>query len=566
MATTSARGDGGTEWTVCAGCGTMLYGKRLARNLKVCPDCGHHHRLTATERIGQLLDDGSVDLVDFPVRSVDVLGFTDTKPYPQRLAAARRSAGIAEAVVVAQGRINGRSLVAAVMDFGFLGGSLGAAVGELITSAAELALRRGVPLLIACASGGARMQEGAISLMQMAKTSQALAQLDEAGVPTIALITDPTYGGVAASFATLCDVIIAEPGARLGFAGRRVVEQTIRQTLPPNFQKAEFLLDHGLVDRVQPRKGLRDLVGRLLAVTDARWRHEPWTEATADVIHDPERLPTLDPWQAVRQAREVGRPTTLDYVARVFDAFDELHGDRVDGDCPAIVGGVASLAGRPVMVIGHQKGRTPAELTARNYGMASPHGYRKAARLMRLAAKLALPVVTFVDTPGAHPGPDAEEHGQAVAIAENIRLMASLPVPVVTVVIGEGGSGGALALAVADEVLITERGVYSVISPEGCASILWHDAAMAPAAAAALKPDARNLLRMGVVDGVIAEPVGGSRADHRAAASSVRAAVLASLRSLVGTAGAELVRGRRLRFRLIGAASPVDERIYQGAG
>jgi acyl-CoA carboxylase subunit beta len=542
------------DWILCPGCRTMLYGKRLARNLKVCPDCGHHHRLTAAERVGLLFDPGTTEVLEFPAHSVDVLAFTDTKPYPARLDQARQATGLDEGVLVASGLVDGRPMIAAVMDFRFLGGSLGAAVGELITQAAELALQREVPLLIATASGGARMQEGPISLMQMAKTSAALGQLDEAGILTIALITDPTYGGVAASFATLCDVIVAEPGARLGFAGRRVIEQTIRQALPPDFQTAEFLLSNGLIDTIRPREQLRATLGRLLAAT------EPSVVTRGDsevgvVVRSADELPEADPWQAVQQARQLGRPTTTDYLARAFDSFEELRGDRIGGDCPAIVGGIGSLAGRPVVVIGHQKGATIAELTARNYGMATPDGYRKSARLMRLAAKLGLPVVTFVDTPGAYPGLSAEQNGQAVAIAESIRLMAGLPVPVITLIIGEGGSGGALALAVADEVLISERAVYSVISPEGCAAILWNDPAKAATAAGALKVDARNLLELGVVDGVVREPDGGSQADHQLAAQRVKAVLAAALDRLSAVDEDKLVRARREKFRAFGMAT-----------
>jgi acetyl-CoA carboxylase carboxyl transferase subunit beta len=530
-----------------------VYGKRLARNLKVCPDCGHHHLLSAQERVDQLFDPGTVEVLDFPVFTQDTLSFIDTKPYPERLEQARRRTGLREGVVVVSGNIGGQPLVAAVMDFGFLGGSLGAAAGELITRAAEVSLRRRVPLLLVTASGGARMQEGPISLMQMAKTSQALAQLDEAGILTIALITDPTYGGVAASFATQCDVIIAEPGARLGFAGRRVIEQTIGQELPAGFQTAEFLLDRGFIDTIKPRHALQAPLRRLLAVANPRGLRHSEPPAADALIRDAELLGRIDPWRAVQQARDLDRPTTLDYIGRAFHDFEELHGDRVGGDCRAIVGGVAMLGSRPVVVMGHQRGHTAGELAVRNYGMSNPAGYRKAARLMRLAGKLGLPIVTFIDTPGAHPGVEAEEGGQAQAIAQCIRLMTSLPVPVVTIIIGEGGSGGALALAVADEVLINERGVYSVISPEGCASILWSDSSMAPRAAEALRVDARSLLRMNVVDGVICEPDGGSQADHQEAARRVASVLLASLHRLAPIEPDKLVRARRERFRSFGA-------------
>jgi acetyl-CoA carboxylase carboxyl transferase subunit beta len=274
-----------------------------------------------------------------------------------------------------------------------------------------------------------------------------------------------------------------------------------------------------------------------------------------------------EPWQQVRRARDLGRPTTLEYIALAFEDFQELHGDRVSGECSAMVAGIARLDGRPVALIGQQKGHTPAQLSARNFGMPSPAGYRKAARVMRLAAKLRLPVVTLVDTPGAHPGEQAEEQGQAWAIAENLRLMASLPVPVVSVVTGEGGSGGALGIAVANRVLIWEHAVYSVISPEGCASILWKDPRMGATAAAALGLSSRDLLRLGVVDGVLPEPAGGLGADPVRAADRLRAAIRASFAELAGMDAAQLVEDRRQRFsRFGGCRATKQAEAFAGIG
>ena len=292
---------------------------------------------------------------------------------------------------------------------------------------------------------------------------------------------------------------------------------------------------------IKPRQALRGALRRLLPDTAAPEAETEVASEVADLppaedvlVRDAAQLPEADPWQSVQRARDLGRPTTLDYLERAFRDFEELHGDRFSGECRGMVGGIAKLGRTTVVVVGHQRGHTARELTDRNYGMPSPAGYRKAARLMRLAAKLGLPLVTFIDTPGAYPGAEAEEQGQAGAISQCIGMMTSLPIPIVTVIIGEGGSGGALALAVADEVLINEHGVYSVISPEGCASILWHDATMAPTAAAALKVDARNLLLLGVVDGVIGEPAGGSQADHQEAARRVASALHATLGRLAG--------------------------------
>ncbi|MDI1463874.1 acetyl-CoA carboxylase carboxyltransferase subunit alpha [Catellatospora sp. KI3] len=544
--------DPTARWVSCGRCQGVSYAKRLARGHGVCPRCGHCQPLSAPDRLDLLADPGSIEPLDLVDVAEDPLRFVDHKPYPQRVADARHATGLPEAVVCARLRITGVPVVAAVMDFRFLGGSLSAGVGEHITLAAETALAERLPLLLVTASGGVRMQEGVIGLMQMAKTAQALHQLDEAGLPTMCLVTDPTYGGVAASYAMLGDVLVAEPGARLGFAGPRVIAQTIGEQLPPGFQTAEKLLEHGFLDLICPRSALRHRVGRLLSIATRRPADTPPDPVAPVVVREPERLPERSAWEAVRRARDIRRPTTSDYLSLMLDDFEELHGDRVGGDCPAIIGGVGRLNGSPVLVLGHEKGHTTRELAARNYGMAHPAGYRKAARLLRLAAKWGLPVVTLVDTPGAYPGVDAEQRGQATAIAENLRLMGSLPVPVVTVITGEGCSGGALGIAVADRVLMLEHAVYTVISPEGCAAILWRDPAAAPTAAQALRIDARSLLELGIVEGVIPEPPGGAEADHAAAALLLRDAVHAELTELADRHGTALVAARRARFRRFG--------------
>lgn len=545
--------DSDGDWVRCKNCRTLVYGKRFVRDLLVCPDCGRHAPPSAPQRLDQLLDPGSAVTLPEPDTPEDPLDFTDLVPYSDRLAQARERTGLDEAVVCARGTIGGHPVVVAAMDFEFMGGSLGVAVGARITEAAHAALADGSPLVLITASGGARMQEGILSLMQMVNTSAALGELDEAGVLTVSVIADPTYGGVAASFATLSDVIIAEPGARMGFTGPRVIEQTIGQGLPDGFQTAGFLLEHGLVDDVRPRGELRGTLAKILAVRQAgSWPDGPAQTSRESLIREPEQVPARDPWETVRLARHADRPTSLDYINELIGGFVELHGDRMAGDCRAVVGGLGQLDGRSVVVIGHQKGHNTGELVARNFGMPTPAGYRKAARLMRLAAKLRVPLITFVDTPGAYPGIEAEEQGQAVAIAENLRLMSQLPVPIVTVVTGEGGSGGALALAVADRVLSFAASVYSVISPEGCAAILWRDREMASQAAAALRVGAREQLRLGVVDGVIAEPEGGAHTDPLQAADLLRDALRRTLDELVALPAGTLIAERRQRFLRIG--------------
>ena len=260
----------------------------------------------------------------------------------------------------------------------------------------------------------------------------------------------------------------------------------------------------------------------------------------------------LTRYQRVQIARHPKRPYSLDYIQACFTGFEELHGDRHFADDPAIVAGLAWLEQRPVMVIGQQKGRDTKENLLRRFGMPNPEGYRKALRLMHLADRFHVPIVTLVDTPGAYPGLGAEERGQAEAIAVNLREMATLEVPVVTVVIGEGGSGGALALAVADRVLMFEHSVYSVISPEGCASILWRDGKQGAKAAEALRLAAPDLEQLGIVDGVLPEPVGGAHRDPAAAMATLKRALIENLDELSGVSGPELVSRRAKRFRELG--------------
>ncbi|WP_448626082.1 acetyl-CoA carboxylase carboxyltransferase subunit alpha [Geodermatophilus sp. URMC 64] len=541
------------DWLSCPDCGWLLYRKRLDRNLSVCPECDHHLRLGARTRIELLVDPGSFTETFFPPGPRNPLSFTDVRDYPARLQEAARRSGESEAVVVGTAGIGGSGVVVAVMDFAFLGGSMGVEVGRRVSGAAAMALERDLPLVTVCASGGARMQEGVFSLFQMARTSAAFARLREAGLLTVCVLTDPTYGGVSASFATLASVLIGERGAHVGFAGPRVVQETIRAALPDDFQTAEFLLAHGLVDRVESRAELRPLLARLLALHRRRPGAGPGRGGGRErPLGPPRGAPDVDPWEVVQRARRTDRPTTLDYLHSVFDDFVELHGDRAFGDDPAVVGGVASLGGRTVVVIGHEKGHTVRERVARNFGMPHPEGYRKALRLLGYAETFGLPVVTLVDTPGAHPGPEAEERGQSHAIAEIIQRSSRLRVPVVAVVTGEGGSGGALALCTSDRLLVLENAYLSVISPEGCAAILWRTATEAPTAARAMRLGAAHLYETGIATSVVPEPEGGAHTDPGAAADALREALLDELDDLSRLDISELLERRSRRLARIG--------------
>jgi acetyl-CoA carboxylase carboxyl transferase subunit beta len=551
-----------TQWIKCPRDGAFIYYKRLERNLKVCPECNYHFRISARERLKFLLDPGSFTELSGAIEPCDPLGFVDSKPYAARIKEAQRKTGQKEGAVYGLAALEGVSLIVAAMDFAFIGGAMGSAVGEVITQAAEQATRRRLPLLTVCASGGARMQEGCLSLMQMAKTSAALAVLAERRLPYIALLTDPTYGGVTASFATQGDLLLAEPGAMIGFAGRSVIESTIREKLPDDFQRADFLLTHGMVDMIVPRGELRGTLGKLLAYYQPAVAGSRPPDALPDVpeVADvPDGPPARAAWEVVQLARNPDRPNAAEYIGRIFHDFHPLHGDRLFGEDPAVLGGLARLGDLPCVVVGTFKGRSLKENVARNFGMPHPEGYRKALRLMQHAAKFGLPVVALVDTPGAYPGSRAEERGQAVTIARNLVEMARLPVPIVTVLTGEGGSGGALALAVADRVLMLENAYYSVISPEGCSVILFKDVTQAPKAAKALSLTAHDLKRLKVIDAIIPEPPGGAHTDGEAAARALKCFLVRHLRELLARSPEQLLRERYARYRAFGAAAQVEE-------
>lgn len=358
-----------------------------------------------------------------------------------------------------------------------------------------------------CCSGGARMQEGIVSLMQMEKTAASVKRHSEQGLLYISVLTNPTMGGVSASFAMIADIVLAEKGAMIGFAGPRVIEQNTGVKLPEDFQTAEFQLAHGFIDDIVERRDLKEKLGKLLSFHKKGVRlqilEKPWQG-----FLNSKKSQDLSPWQKVKIARSKERPTSMDYIERIFENFVELHGDRTIGDDPAIIGGIASLNGYPVTVIGQQKGKKSLEEAKyRNWGMASPNGYRKALRLMKQAEKFQRPIVCFVDTIGEACGKEAEEQGQGAVIAQLLQDMSILEVPILSIIISEGGSGGALALGVGNEVWMLENAVYSILTPEGYASILWNNNERADEAAALMKLTATDLFELGVVEKIFEEPV-----------------------------------------------------------
>ena len=505
------------ETVTCKICKKELDKKRVVKNKYVCYECGYYFRVRAKNRIKMVADAGSFENWFEEEKTGNPLNFPE---YEEKVAATQEKTGLSEGVTIGECTIYGQKTVLGVIDARFMMGSMGHVVGEKITRAMEDATEKKLPVILFCCSGGARMQEGIVSLMQMAKTSAAVKRHSDAGLLYVPVLTDPTTGGVTASFAMLGDIILAEPKALIGFAGPRVIEQTIGQKLPEGFQRAEFQLEHGFVDAIVERDDLKMTLYRILKMHEPRTGYANFDPLREDDNYEPTELmkernvkaKPMNAWDKVTAARQMRRLASVDYIDTIFDEFMEMHGDRYFRDDPAIVGGFAYLDGQPVTVIGVHKGKDLKDCAYRNYGMPSPEGYRKAIRLMKQAEKFNRPIITFVNTSGAYPGKEAEENGQGEAIARNLYEMSGIKVPILCLMIGEGGSGGALALAVGNEVWMMENATYSILSPEGFASILWKDGKRAKEAAEVMKITAQDLKELQVVDDIIPE-FGGADED-----------------------------------------------------
>lgn len=537
----------------CNACKAAIFTEDVKRNLYICPKCGNYFRIHAYRRLELVLDEGSFEEWDKGMTAGNPLEFPG---YEEKVKALQEKTGLTEAVVTGKGRINGMETVIGVCDGRFLMASMGEAVGEKITRAVERATKLALPVILFACSGGARMQEGIVSLMQMAKTSAALKRHSDAGLLYVSVLTDPTTGGVTASWAMLGDVILAEPHALIGFAGPRVIEQTIGQKLPKGFQRAEFLLEHGFVDRILPRDGAKEVLAEILRMHAKEKNTETFTRWAADsgesgfgVPVEAQTKEKRSAWDSVQKARKKDRPVGSDYIQKMFPDFIEFHGDRLFGDDPAIIGGIASFEGMPVTVIAEAKGADTKENIRRNFGMPSPEGYRKALRLMKQAEKFHRPVICFVDTPGAFCGMEAEERGQGEAIARNLYEMSALKTPVLSIVISEGGSGGALALAVADEVWMLQNAVYSILSPEGFASILWKDGKRAPEAAEVMKLTAGDLKELGIIEEILEEPEVFTVETLGTVCETIQGKLRAFLKQYTEKDAEELVEKRYQRFR-----------------
>ena len=549
-------------WIKCESCGQLVYYKDYKENKYICPRCGRAFIMSPKQRFDLLFDDNTWERLTPPSVSDDPLNFEDRISYKARLEDARSETGAYDAVTTADGVIGGVPSTVCVLNGYFMMGSMGRAAGDAIVAAIEHAVAENRPFIMVTSSGGARMQENILSLMQMARTTVAVNKLHANGIPYIVLLTDPTFGGVTASFAMLGDIHIAEKGARIGFAGRRVIEQNIREKLPNDFQTADYLYTHGMVDMVVARGDLHDTIANILQVL-TKQPCEPKTISVTTPATDSSKkirgMGESEAYDKVLLARHENRPHFLDYINGIVDCWTYLAGDRLYAEDAAMGSGIGFWRGIPVVIIGQEQGRTIETRQKHRFGMPNPDGYRKAQRMMKLAEKFNLPLISLFDTAGAFAGREGEERGQSQAVASSIAMGLSVATPYVAVNVGQGGSGGAIAIGTGDRVLMMENAIYSVIAPESCASILWRDNNFKATAAAAMKLTAKDMADLNVIDEIIPEPAGGAHTDWQTTMELLANAVAKHITELQEIPASELSSRRADKF----LSMTRDVEIYQ---
>jgi len=517
---------------------------------RVCPYCRFHYTLSARQRVELLADARSFKESHKFLSSVAPLSFSSRGQYQKLLSQNQSRTGLTEAAVTGRCKIDGIEVMLVVLDFGFMGGSMGSVVGEKVALALETAAKRALPTVALVTGGGARIQEGVLSLMQMAKTVTAANRLRESGQPFIVVLANPSTGQAYASFANLSDIILAEPGSLIGLSPLRTLREVSDKPLPSDAHTAEAHLSHGLVDNVIDRENLQTRLATLLKVLTlqklSKDGHKELLQTKIESSVDPEA------WEAVTLARHADRPSAMVYMRSMLENFIELHGDRLNSDDRSIVGGVGFLAGEPVAIIGQQR---RSQLDGERYH-TYPDGLRKAQRIINLAARFKMPLITLIDTQGADPGLESEEQGIGNAIANTLSLMANAPTPVVSVIIGESGSEGALALGLSDRILMQQYSIYSPVSLNHTLGGPYHDPMLDREAAEVLMLTAPDCLALGIIDGVVPEPQYGAQANFKEATLSLQISVIKEIAQLSRLSQGKLLKQRYKKFRQMGELSP----------
>ncbi len=537
----------------CLYCEEEIRESTSYQSYRVCPYCRFHYSLSARQRIQLLADRKSFKETHKYLSSVAPITFSQRGSYRNLVSKDQNRTGLTEATVTGTCRIDGVRAMLVVLDFGFMGGSMGSVVGEKIALGLEEAAHQELPLVAVVTGGGARIQEGVLSLMQMAKTVTAANRFKEKGLPFVAVLANPSTGQAYASFANLADVILAEPGSLIGLSPLRALRELSATPLPLDAHTAESHLEHGLVDNVVDRESLKYRVAALLRLLMGeklgKGEFEPPPRNRPPLGPDPEV------WEAVSVTRHGERPSATYYVRNILTQFFELHGDRLSGDDGSIVTGVGYLYDLPVAVVGQQR---PYSLDGAKYHV-NPDGLRKAQRLIKLASRFRLPVISYIDTQGADPGLEAEEHGMGNAIASTLSLLLESPVPIVASIIGEGGNEGALSLGISDRIIMQQYAVFAPITLNRAPGGPFIDPELDREAAEALMLTARDCLELGIIDAIVPEPVEGAHNDPKEGAAVLKAEIYRSLKEVSKSSKSKLLGERYKKFRQMGETSAYSQ-------
>ena len=521
---------------------------------RVCPFCRFHYTLSARQRIQLLADPRTFKETHKFLSSVFPLSFSSKGTYQNMLSKSQSRTGLTEAAVTGRCKIDGIETAIVVLDFGFMGGSMGSVVGEKIALALEEAARKDLPLIALVTGGGTRTQEGVLSLMQMAKTVTAANRLKEKGLPFLVVLANPSTGQAYASFANLADVMFAEPGSLIGLSPLRTLQGLSKQPLPLDAHTSEAHLAHGLLDNVIDREGLHTRIATVLKILTGQKLEQDNVKDLLKSEVDPPKEP--EAWEAVNVARHAERPSAMVYMRSILDPFVELHGDRLNSDDRSVVCGIGYLLGEPIAIIGQQR-RPP--INGEKYHVY-PDGLRKAQRIINLATRFKLPLITLVDTQGADPGLEAEEQGIGNAIANTLSMMLDVPTPVITVIIGEGGSEGALALGLSDRTLMQQYAIYSPISMNRYFGNNYpEEQTIDREAAETMMLTAQDCEYLGIIDYVIPEPDLGAHDNPREASKDIQLALTKTLARLSKQSENKLLKNRYKRFRKMGELSTYSQ-------
>ncbi len=557
------------EFSNCLICGSNLEGSEEFQRLRVCLNCGFHYNIPARARIEALIDPGTFIESHRWISSIDPLVFSPRVSYQVRVLNDQVRTGLSEAAVTGVGNIGGAPCAIIAIEFGFLGGSMGLVVGEKVARMIEEAARQRLPVVTFANSGGARLQEGLLSLTQMAKTVVASKSLREHGLPMITVLANPSSGQILSSFASMSDIRIGEPGAHIAFASLGTLREVEETPYVGEHANAETMLSHGHLDMVVSRLEQRDHLALMLGLFEKGLKSDVGPRRRS-IQYRPTRH---DAWESVRLSRRADRPKASNYIPLVFRNFVELHGDRYGADDAGVKIGIGHLGIFPAMVVAHERLSTGDDdvpdddaimtsFTERfgyadlNRGGIGVSGFRKARRAATMAGDFGFPLVVMIDTPGPKLAVAEELNGLASEIAEMINVMLGIETPVVSVVVGEGGSEAALAFSVADRLLMMENTIFTPISPEAGAATELRDRARAPEVARSLRLTSYDAYYMGIADRLIAEPEGGANQNPTGAARALRQVLISEIGQLSKRNPRVLARQRQRRFRHIGEYSP----------